>query len=151
MMASHHANRERRPIVIFADGTLGLIFLFLWIFCIIDVITTDAASVRNLPKLAWLAIVIILPEVGSIAWLVAGRRWDGQTTRNLPYRGGYGTGSGYGRGSASVRTSNPDDDEDFQALLRKRAADQRRRAADTGKPENGPRTDDPAPDAGPTV
>jgi len=40
--------------MLFFDGALGLIFLGLWIFCIIDVITTPDDRCRNLPKVAWL-------------------------------------------------------------------------------------------------
>jgi len=62
--------------MLFFDGALGLVFLGLWIFCIIDVITTSESQCRNLPKLLWLMIVILLPEIGSISWLIAGRAWD---------------------------------------------------------------------------
>jgi len=59
--------------MIFGEGVLGVALLFLWIFCIFDVIASEPAIVRNLPKLVWLLIVIIVPDVGSIAWLVLGR------------------------------------------------------------------------------
>jgi hypothetical protein len=59
--------------VIAFDGVLGLALLGLWIYCVFDVITTDDALIRNLPKLLWLAIVVFIPDIGSIAWLVAGR------------------------------------------------------------------------------
>ena len=55
------------------DGVVGLALLALWIYCIFDVITTDEALIRNLPKLLWLMLVLFLPDIGSIAWLVAGR------------------------------------------------------------------------------
>ena len=42
-------------------------------------LTTPEAACRNLPKLAWIFIVLLLPLVGSIAWLVAGRAWDRST------------------------------------------------------------------------
>jgi hypothetical protein len=56
-----------------ARGVVGLVLLALWLYCIIDVITTDDSTVRYLPKLVWLLIVIFLPDIGSILWLVAGR------------------------------------------------------------------------------
>jgi hypothetical protein len=59
--------------MIFGEGVLGIALLFFWIFCIFDVITSEPEHVRNLPKLVWLLIVIVLPDIGSIAWLVAGR------------------------------------------------------------------------------
>jgi hypothetical protein len=59
--------------MIFGEGAFGIALLFLWIFCIFDVITSEPTLVRNLPKLVWLLIVIIVPDVGSIAWLIVGR------------------------------------------------------------------------------
>ena len=60
------------------DGVVGLFFMALWIFCIVDVITTREGACRNLPKIAWLLIVLVLADVGSIAWLIAGRNWAGK-------------------------------------------------------------------------
>src|SRR5690242_3660392 len=97
--------------------------LALWIFCIIDVITTP--DPRNLPKMAWLFIVIILPDIGSIAWLVAGRNWGPRTTT---YRSATVAGSAYpeyDRPGRAVPT-NPDDDEAFLKQVRERAEAQRR-------------------------
>src|ERR1700736_60815 len=59
--------------VIFGDGIVAFALLGLWVFCILDVISTDEVLCRNLPKFFWLFIVIILPDIGSIAWLVLGR------------------------------------------------------------------------------
>ena len=54
-------------------GVAGIGLLILWIYCIYDVVTTDDVIVRHLPKLVWLMIVILLPEVGSLLWLGLGR------------------------------------------------------------------------------
>ena len=67
-------------------GFVPLVLLALWLYCIFDVIATDEALMRNLPKAAWLIIVILLPTIGSLAWLVLGRPlyagWrPGDTTR----------------------------------------------------------------------
>ena len=43
------------------------------IWAIFDCISTDAALCRNLPKGVWLILVLILPDIGSIAWLLLGR------------------------------------------------------------------------------
>lgn len=51
----------------------GLIVFAVWLFAVFDVIATDDVLVRNLPKPLWLLLVIIVPLVGSIAWLVLGR------------------------------------------------------------------------------
>jgi Phospholipase_D-nuclease N-terminal len=120
---------------LFADGALALLFLGLWIFCIIDVITTPDGAQRNLPKLVWLIIVIILPDVGSIAWLIAGHPWQGQGA-NLPYKGN--TGNVGVRRAPPGRSvpSRPDDDQDFLDGLRARAEEQRRRAREAQPPED---------------
>ena len=53
------------------DALLTLALIGLWIFCLVDVITTDESSCRNLPKMLWLLLVLLVPLVGSIIWLVA--------------------------------------------------------------------------------
>jgi hypothetical protein len=50
----------------------ALIFGFL-LYCVLDVALTSDDRVRNLPKLVWLLLVILVPIIGGIAWLVAGR------------------------------------------------------------------------------
>ena len=64
--------------MLYVDGFFGLVMLGLWIFCIVEVITTPEADCRNLPKLLWLLIVVVLPTVGSLAWLIAGRPAPGR-------------------------------------------------------------------------
>lgn len=54
-------------------GIAGLLLLGLWIYCVLDVISTDEMVMRNMPKIVWLVIVIFLPTVGSVAWLALGR------------------------------------------------------------------------------
>jgi phospholipase D-like protein len=59
--------------MVFGGGLIGLALLALWLFAIFDVIATDSALCRNLPKMVWLILVIILPDVGAICWLLLGR------------------------------------------------------------------------------
>lgn len=54
-------------------GLAGVVLLGLWIYAIFDVISTPEGAARNLPKIMWLAIVVFLPDIGSIAWLLLGR------------------------------------------------------------------------------
>ena len=124
------------------SGGLALLAVAVWIFCIIDVITTPDGETRHLSKVVWLLIVILLADIGSIAWLVAGRPWNG-TTRREPLRD-----RGGARQPARPRPgrrvpSNPDDDEEFLAQLRARAEEQRRRARDA---QGGGDDDPPAVD-----
>lgn len=104
------------------DGFGGLLVLGLWIFSFIDVLLTPETECRSLPKLAWIFLVLLVPLLGSIAWLVAGRRWNRAGSASQRPSAGR-----TGRTSRPAPT-NPDDDEEFLAGLRLRAEEQRRRA-----------------------
>jgi len=54
-------------------GIIGIGFLVLWFYCLYDVITTDEAIVRHLPKVVWFLVVLVLADIGSILWLALGR------------------------------------------------------------------------------
>ncbi len=105
------------------NGIVGLLVLGLWIFCLIDAITTDDGSVRNLGKVIWVVLIIFLPFVGSIAWLVAGRP---QASPSMPYKGTYGPVVSDRDRPIRHPSSIREDDEDFQRKFRERAEEQRR-------------------------
>jgi hypothetical protein len=50
-----------------------LALIGVWVWCVLDVIRADAAAVKHLHKLVWLVLVVLVPTVGSIAWLLVGR------------------------------------------------------------------------------
>lgn len=109
------------------DGVLGLIVLGLWIFCLLDLISTSEYACRNLSKIMWVVIVLFFPLIGSIAWLVAGRPQP-DATSSMPYKGNHGHPSSfpeYERPGRAV-AANPEDDEAFLRGLRERAEEQRR-------------------------
>ena len=105
------------------NGAGGLLVIALWIFCCLDVLFTPENACRSLPKLAWVFLVLLLPLIGSIAWLIAGRPWTRAPGQNRA--AGPRATQGAARG-VSAKPSNPDDDEEFIASLRKRADEQRR-------------------------
>lgn len=109
-------------------GLFGFLLLALWVFCIVDVIVRDSSEHRNLPKLAWLAIVVLLGDIGSILWLVAGRPRSTVQPGGLPYKGNTGRFPEYDRPGRQAATT-PDADEAFLRGLRERAEEQRRAAA----------------------
>jgi hypothetical protein len=111
----------------------ALLELILLVYCVLNVITTPEHQVRNLPKLLWLFLVIVLPLIGGIAWLVAGRPISGQSRPGgLPYKGNTGRFPEYERpGRAAAQ--NPEDDEAFLRNLRERAEEQRKRAAEQAR------------------
>ena len=59
-----------------------LIEIALLVYCLIDCIQTDVP--RNLSKTTWVFVIILLPIVGGIAWLVAGRP-EHRPRRNVPW------------------------------------------------------------------
>jgi hypothetical protein len=56
-----------------ADGVLFFALLLLWLFALVDVVTTDRLLCRRLPKAAWALLVCFVPDLGSVAWLLFGR------------------------------------------------------------------------------
>jgi hypothetical protein len=124
--------------VLFLDGGFGLALFVLWVFCVIDVITTDAALCRNLPKPVWVLIVLLLFDVGALLWLVAGRSWHDGAGSALRYKGDAGRPTPhypeYDRPGRSAAT-NPEDDDAFLAQVRARAETQRQAYRDKRRAE----------------
>ncbi|GAA2115071.1 PLD nuclease N-terminal domain-containing protein [Actinomadura alba] len=52
---------------------LALIALGVWLFCLFDVLTTDEAAVRLLPKFGWFLIVLLGFWIGALLWTLFGR------------------------------------------------------------------------------
>ena len=74
-----------------AEGVVFLVLFAFWIWALLDVIATDASACRNLPKGMWLILVLILADIGSLAWLLLGRpergHWrPGSTDYSAPRR-----------------------------------------------------------------
>ncbi|MFI9504059.1 PLD nuclease N-terminal domain-containing protein [Nocardia sp. NPDC052566] len=102
-------------------AVIGLITLALWVYCLVDIITCPDVGIRHLPKMGWLIVVILIPTVGALLWLFAGRPLHESSTRsNTRY-------SEYDRPGRYVAQS-PEDDEAFLRGLRERAEEQRREA-----------------------
>lgn len=113
--------------MLFADGALGVILFCLWVFCLIDVITTDESLCRNLQKTWWVLIVLLLFDVGAVLWLIAGRPHTATASSNLPYRGNRGSAFPEYERPGRFAATSPDDDEEFLRRCRERAEEQRRR------------------------
>jgi hypothetical protein len=104
-------------------GLLFLIDLVMLVVALIDCLSTDEYAVRNLPKIAWVFIILLFSPVGWIAWFVAGRPQQ-------PAHAGAGAqwrpGSGFPEEQRpSRRQVAPDDDPEFlRDLARNRRADE---------------------------
>ena len=110
------------------EGGFLLLLLALDVFCVIDLIQTREDEVRNLPKIAWLLLILLFPPLGSLAWLAAGRPLGGPRPRSA-YERATPHYHEYDRpGRAAGLT--PESDEEFLRRVRERAEEQRRKAAD---------------------
>lgn len=110
---------------------LGLLVMVVWVLCLIDVIRADEHRVRNLPKMLWLMIVVILPLVGSLLWVLLGRPdtegWDRSTRSAFPE---------YDRPGRHV-AQHSEADEEFLRRCRERAEQQRRVAREQQRRREG--------------
>lgn len=126
-----------------------IIELGLLVYCLIDCIQTDSVLVRNLPKGAWVLLIVFLPLVGGIAWLVAGRPERAARSSSVPWPSTATAGfPEYER----PRPLGPDDDPGFLAADRDsdRKHEQMLRdwEAQLRAREQEQTRDAPAPDAG---
>lgn len=94
-----------------------LVELAVLVYCLVDCIQTDEYRVRNLPKTAWVILIVILPIVGGVAWLVAGRPvGQSRARRDVPWPSTATAGfPEYER----PRPLAPDDDPEFLASVRR--------------------------------
>lgn len=103
---------------------LGIVGLGLLIYSLIECLQTPRHRIRVMPKLAWIAVIVLLPIIGASLWLGFGRV-------RAPKKGA----------AASRRPRSPDDDPDFlrqveiQRRQRQRAEEQRQREAEARRKE----------------
>jgi hypothetical protein len=124
--------------------------LALVVFCLIDCVQSDEHRIRNLPKWAWLVLIILIPLVGPVVWLLAGRptrasargdvSWPTTRTAGFPeYE------------KPRQRPKAPDDDPEFLRSLKKANTEHedmlRKWEEDLKRREDEMRTDEePKPD-----
>ncbi len=117
-------------------GDLLLLFflvdLGIMVAALFDCITTESVLVRNLPKLGWIGVILILSGIGGVLWFIAGRPTPAERSAQEPHPA-HPAGRGLraneppdpiGAARSSQRTVAPDDDPDFLRSL----SDQTRRA-----------------------
>ncbi|GAA4181264.1 hypothetical protein GCM10022252_05370 [Streptosporangium oxazolinicum] len=93
---------------------VGLAILAFWLYCLFDVITTPDEESRNLPKLLWVLIVVLMPIAGGAFWLLLGRPTGPRAPRPLPPEN---------RQPRPEAPKGPDDDPDFLKDLDRRLRD----------------------------
>jgi hypothetical protein len=83
-------------------GLFFLVSVVFWLWAIFDSLTCDAKRVRNLPRWAWLVLILVFLEFGALAWALFGRPRAGQLVAG-----------GSRRPASGGRPVGPDDDPDF--------------------------------------
>ncbi|GHE43294.1 hypothetical protein GCM10017673_51860 [Streptosporangium violaceochromogenes] len=94
---------------------VGLALLAFWLYCLFDAITTPDEEARNLPKLLWVVIILLLPLAGGLFWLLLGRP-NGSPAQRGPFPPP--------RPSRPEAPKGPDDDPDFLRDLDRRLRDE---------------------------
>ncbi|NYE95537.1 hypothetical protein FHU41_001787 [Psychromicrobium silvestre] len=63
-----------------------LILLGLELYTLIDCLRSEGSSVRTLPKVAWVLLIIFLPLIGVVLWFALGRPQygNGNAARQVP-------------------------------------------------------------------
>jgi Phospholipase_D-nuclease N-terminal len=67
---------------------LGVLFVLfavgVWAYCLIDAIMTPPEQLRSLTTMSWALLITVLPVIGAIAWLLAGRPDRSWRTPTMP-------------------------------------------------------------------
>jgi hypothetical protein len=92
----------------------ALLEIGLIVFCLIEAIQAEDGRVRNLPKWAWILLILFIPYAGPIAWLVAGRPIMTSAGRQVPWPSTQTAGFPEYERPQQVA---PDDDPEFLARL----------------------------------
>ena len=108
------------------------------VYALIDAARSDAERVRNLPKGAWITLIVLFNVVGSAAWFIAGRP-KGQSVPKL-------AGLGKREPELPARGAAPDDDEEYLRWLEQQAKRKRDSSESGSSPESDtPDEDNPKP------
>jgi hypothetical protein len=107
-----------------------LLAIGLFVYCLVECLQSASDDVRTLPKPAWL-FVIVLPVLGPLLWLVAGRPHRARHSRPARER----SRPAYDApppppDTAGTYPLGPDDDPEFLARLRR---EQERRTSERPK------------------
>lgn len=86
---------------------LLILFFAFTVYCLVDCLQTPQTEQRNLPKAAWVVLIVVLPVAAPLAWLVFGR----------PAPSGPPTGMLRPRPQGPQGPRGPDDDPDFLRRL----------------------------------
>jgi hypothetical protein len=117
----------------------AVIEIGLLLYCLIDCIQAPDGTVRNLPKWGWIVLIVLVPWIGPVAYLIAGRPRREGATSGAPWSPpGRPDGRASRPGPRAPR--GPDDDPDFLRDLNRQ-----RREAQEGTEGEPPGPTPPGP------
>ncbi|WAX78618.1 PLD nuclease N-terminal domain-containing protein [Streptomyces sp. KMM 9044] len=116
-----------------------LVPLALSVYAFIDCISTKDEDVRHMPKPLWAILVLVFPLVGSISWIIAGKK-------RHPAGAGGGVNSAWGRGGGRQRWVAPDDNPDFLKSLGEEPDGPGEKNTDPGRDKGKERDEKPETD-----
>ena len=88
---------------------ISVLYLLLVVGALVTVITADEGSVRHLPKLVWVLLIVFLPLIGSIIWFAVGKDWS--VGRAEPVSFGDPRRHEAARQSAAASSVSPEDED----------------------------------------
>lgn len=101
-----------------------LLELGLLVYCLIECLQSPPSQIRGMSKVGWVMLIVVVPFVGGIAWLVAGRPlkpapdpWQSRLTGFPPPAG------------TATAPRGPEDDPEFLAEIQKINEEQERTLA----------------------
>jgi hypothetical protein len=64
----------------------GVALVALTVYALVDLFVTQSSRVRAFPKAVWIAVIVVMPVIGSLLWLFIGKnpRTPKQTTPMFP-------------------------------------------------------------------
>lgn len=123
-------------------GLLSLVAFAAYLYCVLDVVLTEESRIRNLPKLLWVVLVVLVPLVGCVAWVVGGRPIGRHVRPGGTVRPDHPAGR-----SRQAPPKGPDDDPRFLRSLEDRLRrEAEASAADDPAPAQDPDEDAPVDD-----
>jgi hypothetical protein len=103
----------------------ALLYIGLVVYSVIDCLQTPADEVHRLSRAGWIAVIVLIPLVGALGWLGAGRPGRGRHER-APLGPDRADGYGWTAEGVAEHPIGPDDDPDFLAGLGRAQREQKR-------------------------
>ena len=94
-------------------SVFALVLVGIWIYALVDVITTDEVLIRNLPKLVWIVFVVVLWVIGALLWFALGRPVGAGLAPGTRHE--RAPGSWRNEGSRRRRPRGPEDEDGWSA------------------------------------